>query len=188
MNIESPLTLCNAVEDLLRFPRGAQLERLRQLLEQVQLPVDEEDWNTHFGVRSLFEAWTHTGLVSGLYDGIAKVLSEVMRPGWRGLEVGGGDGQLWRVLREQYEVPQGCLVLVDPAEAVHDEVRAALPPGVELQSIVGPVESSLEPLTLMAPVDFALCSLTLHHVAGRDAQQRRGRVKQRRLGHGNPRP
>jgi hypothetical protein len=80
------------------------------------------------------------------------------------VEVGGGDGSLWREVPADLEFE---LIVVDPSEECAERVRAAVGPGTRVRAIVAPVERVELP-----PCDLVICSLTLHHVAGEDAAQR----------------
>ena len=60
-------------------------------------------------------------------------------------------------------------MLVDPLPEVHERVAAVLPEGVALVSRVARVE---EVAAELGEADLAVCSLSLHHVAGGDAAQR----------------
>jgi len=157
--------LVQGVLDLLALPRGEQPDAVERLLARTA-PVGEA-WNTRFGPDSLFDAWTHTTVVQGLYDANVGVLRSLLdaRPGWCVVEVGVGDGSLWeRVLRPD---DRGTLVLVDPVEEAHEVARGRLPPGVTARSHVGRVEDAALP-----EVDAVVCSLALHHLAGRDRAER----------------
>lgn len=163
----SMMAAMEELDALLRLPRGAQLAAVQAWRKQVPAPELPEAWNSAFGPDSLFSAWTKTALVQGIYAANAAALAPVVaRPGFTVLEVGGGDGSLWRLLLKPSS--RGQLVLVDPHPAAHAAVREALPEGVELVSVVGSVAEVALPA-----VDAAVCSLTLHHVAGADAAERR---------------
>jgi hypothetical protein len=161
-----------AVGHLLDLPRGEQpgaAERVRG----AHLAAPCEAWNTAFGPGSLYEAWARTTVMQGLYAANSGWLRGLLdaRPGWRVLEVGGGDGALWaRTLRPD---DQGELWLVDPLAEVHAQVAAQLPAGVRLV----PLETTIEHPDRLAPgglpaVDAVVMSLSLHHVAGADAAER----------------
>lgn len=153
------------LREIVAMPRGRQpeaLDRLRRALP----PAESEAWNTRFGPGSLFEAWTASSLMRGLYAANAATLRPLLdaRPSWRVIEVGGGDGRLWRLLRPE---DHGELVLVDPSPEAHAQVAATLPAGVRLVSHVAGVQDVDLP-----DADVIVCSLTLHHVAGADAAER----------------
>lgn len=154
-----------SVVDLLALPRGKQPEAVERLLARTP-PVDEA-WNTRFGPDSLFDAWTSTTVVQCLYDANVEVLRGPLdaRPDWCAVEVGVGDGSLWRrLLRED---DRGTLVLVDPVSEAHEVARRALPSGVTAKSEIRRVEQAHLP-----EADVIVCSLTLHHLAGRDRSER----------------
>ena len=160
--------LSEAVIALAAAPRGTQLERARELAETWPALVSEEAWNTRFDPGSVFEAWTSTEVVSGVYRANAEAL-DALQPGWRVIEVGGGDGRLWRHVQARRVLPPGQLVVVDPLAEVHDQVRSALPAHVEVVHEVAMVQDVLASLP---EADAIVCSLTLHHVAGRSAAER----------------
>lgn len=153
-------------------PRGRQRYALVQWLEALPEEHPKEAWNARFGPGSLFDAWTRSDLVAGLYAANAASLREHLDrvgPGWRIIEVGGGDGRLWRSVLT--EADEGELFVIDPAAEVHDVVPDAVPRGVNLIGVERGVEDSLaEPL--WHEVDAVVCSLTLHHLAGYDASDR----------------
>ncbi len=150
-----------AVRALVALPRAHQPEACRALAER--LPAADEAWNTAFGSESLFDCWTSTALAQGVYRANRAQLQ--LEPGWRALEIGGGDGRLWRGL----DLPEGTLTVVDPSPEVHQRMRRELPRHVELV----PVTARIEEVDQLPPCDRIVCSLTLHHLAGHDAEQRR---------------
>lgn len=154
------------LEAILRRPPGEHVGALSEYRAAFAPPDVPEAWNTAFGPGSLFDAWTQTPLMRGVYAANAAVLRPTLTtPGWTVIEVGGGDGALWR--EALLPDDRGTLVVVDPAEAPHDRVREAVPPGVVVVSVrSGIAEASLP------EADAVVCSLTLHHVAGEDATRR----------------
>jgi hypothetical protein len=155
--------MSDALREILRRPRTEQPAALRAL-RQAHTAAGE-DWNTAFGPASLYATWSGTALVAGLYAANRAALAPVLaRPGARVIEVGGGDGRLWSGIDR---ASVGALTLVDPAPDAHARVRAALPAGWSMTSIVARLEDAALP-----PADAAVCSLTLHHVAGGDATER----------------
>ncbi|MCB9762148.1 MAG: methyltransferase domain-containing protein [Alphaproteobacteria bacterium] len=156
----------DSMSALLQLPRPAQVAAAEALRRSLADRSPPEEWNTRFGPGSLFEAWTSTRLTTGLYAENALALRPVVtRPGWRVVEIGGGDGRLWAGLAEG--MAPGELVVIDPAEEVRAAVMRRLPPQVRLRFVVSPVEAVSLP-----PADAVVCSLTLHHLAGRDAAER----------------
>lgn len=148
------------------LPRRHQFEalkRLRQAKEQEQV----EEWNSAFGVESVYDAWTQLPFMQQLYSANRAVLRPLLdqRSHWHLVEIGGGNGALWRDFF--HEQDRGTLTLVDPVPEVHAAVAAILSPGVELDSRIARVENVELP-----QADALVCSLMLHHVAGQDAQQR----------------
>jgi SAM-dependent methyltransferase len=165
--ITNPLMLCEAVDALLGLPRAAQPAAAADLAARIDLGVAEEDWNSRFGADSLFATWTGSELLKRLYAGNASTLRAHLRPGWRVVEVGGGDGRLWDQLGD---LPEGGeLVLIDPAPSTHDEVARRLPEGVSMTRVVGLAQDVIDRIP---ECDAVVCSLTLHHVAGRSAAER----------------
>ncbi|MCB9741410.1 MAG: class I SAM-dependent methyltransferase [Alphaproteobacteria bacterium] len=158
--------LREGVRALLTLPRPAQIPAARALADRLATRTPDEEWNSSFGPGSLFEAWTSCHLTTGLYAANAAALRPVLaHPGFRVVEVGGGDGRLWATAAP--EGARGELVLIDPSAECHDRVAAALPAGIRLRSqVVGVEDASLR------SADAIVCSLTLHHLAGRDAAER----------------
>lgn len=159
----------DGVRALLELPRGRQIAAARSLMAELGEPEMREEWNTAFGPDSLFEAWTRTTVASGVYAANASVLRPMMDrvPNWTIVEVGAGNGELWR--RLFHENDRGRLIAIDPSEAALAEMRRHMPFGVELETRVGRVEQVLP----LDEADAVVCSLTLHHLAGRDAGERR---------------
>lgn len=159
-------TIANDLVALTRLPRGEQLSRLQQLREHWDRNLEaQEAWNSRFGPDSLFEAWTSSSFCQAVYAANAEVLRAHLRPGFVAVEAGGGDGKLW----QQALAPdaRGTLVVIDPSPEVHTEVARRLPAGVKLTSLIAPVQDVVVP-----DADAIVCSLTLHHVAGRSAEER----------------
>lgn len=155
-----------ALSTILLQPRAQQREQLRALLASVAEEAPE-DWNTTFSPDSLYEAWGRLPLLQGLYAANRDILRSLLdsRSDWHIVEVGGGNGALWRGFPSPDA--RGTLTLIDPIVGSHTAVAAAIPAGVTLRSIVGKVEEAE-----IAEADAIVCSLTLHHVAGLDAEQR----------------
>ncbi len=159
--------LVQDIRAVLELPRDHQLQAVRKLIARLP-PVDlNEAWNTAFGPGSLFEAWTATSVATALYAANEAVLRSWLekRINWVVIEVGAGDGRLWRQLLRPED--RGTLVVVDPEEDAIDQVRQAVGPGVEVVPCVGRVQDVALPAA-----DAIVCSLTLHHVAGTDATER----------------
>ena len=153
----------NAVELL---PRSRQYEALRNL-RAAAAAGGHEQWNTAFDPASLYEAWTRLPLARGVYEFNHPVIRDAIRDRaqWSIVEVGGGNGALWQDFFAGSQA--GTLTLIDPNESAHEAVAARLPDHVGFRSIVGQVEAADIPAC-----DVLVSSLTLHHVAGRDAEQR----------------
>jgi SAM-dependent methyltransferase len=155
------------------LPRGAQREALKAWLAALPPADPPEAWNAAFGPGSLFDAWTRTTVALGVHTANAAWLRDrldAVGPGFRVLEIGGGDGRLWRrVLRDD---DRGTLLVVDPMDEVHRVLPEGLPEGVVVEPVVAPVEAVLDRTDLWEALDAVVCSLTLHHLAGADAKAR----------------
>lgn len=161
-------TFDHDLRHLLTLPRGLQPARVQELRQRYPSGGAEE-WNTRFDDTSLYDAWTRTRVMQGLYrrnsDTLAK--SVLNRSSWRILEIGGGDGTLWSTALGPDH--RGELVVVDPVASVFDRVGARLPDGVTLLPLHGRVEDLLDRIP---PCDAVVSSLALHHLAGQDRDQR----------------
>ncbi len=171
---------------LLKLPRGRQLDAVHRLRANLPAPPPRhtppspaplngppgpeaaaEDWNTAFGPRSLYEAWSRTPLMRALYAANAATLRAWLdrRPDWTVVEVGGGNGRLWaETLREG---DRGTLVVIDPHPEPAARISALVPEGVTVVHRRAAVPNAAIP-----EADAVVCSLTLHHVAGADADER----------------
>ncbi len=154
------------LQHLLVLPRAHQFEALRQLRVGKELQYVEQ-WNSAFGMESVYEAWTQLPLMQQVYVSNRAILRPLLeqRPNWHLIEIGGGNGALWQGFFHAEE--KGVLTLIDPVPEVHAAVAAVLPPGIELRSHIASVESVQLP-----EADGIVCSLMLHHIAGLDGQQR----------------
>lgn len=159
------------LQQVLDLPRQEQPGAVKRLSEDFAERAPAEEWNTLFGPGSLFDAWTSSELLGGLYQANLRTLTRAVTaaPGWRVVEAGGGDGRLWSLLRDSGVdlQPGGELVLVDPSPQVHIQVARCLPEGVRLRSLECLVQDATLPTA-----ELVICSLTLHHVAGRSASER----------------
>jgi hypothetical protein len=151
---------------LLVLPRAQQYAALQALRVQHAAPLAEE-WNVTFGPASLYEALTHLPAFQGIYQANRAVLSRWLepRPYWHIVEVGGGNGALWRDFFRGNE--QGQFTLIDPAPEPHTVISALLPSGMTFHSVMAPIQEADMP-----EADVVVCSLMLHHIAGIDAQER----------------
>ena len=154
-----------ALEELLALPDNEQVARAMELLDQLP-PVHDEAWNSRFGPGSLFEAWTQTSIASGVHTRLAEAIRPVVaRPGFVAVEIGAGNGRTWSSLWTGEE--RGTLVVIDPVGEAIDQLAHTLPPGVGLarhEALVQDVD--------LPTADLVVCSMTLHHLAGRDAEER----------------
>jgi hypothetical protein len=159
---------------LVTLPRRAQRSALDAFRATLHDPPTPEAWNTAFGPRSLYAAWAQTPWMQSLYaanrDALRAALARARggAAGWVAIEIGGGDGSLWRLALEPDDV--GTLYVVDPhpePAARVAEAVASVAPGVR----VVPLPGRLEDVSLPA-ANVAVASLVLHHIAGRDAAAR----------------
>lgn len=161
-----PVDLDAALGAILALPRSAQPAAVERLLAEWP-PEADEAWNSAFGEGSLFGAFTRTSVAQAVYAANRAVIRPLLdaRPGFRAVEVGGGDGALWLPLLASDD--HGDLVVVDPHPEGADALRHLVPHGVRVAHVPAPVETVTLP-----PADLVVCSLVLHHVAGWDAAER----------------
>jgi len=157
------------LERALARPRAEQKAALDELRSGLP-PIDhDEEWNTAFGASSLYDAFTRLEMTRDLHAA-NRALIRAHLDGIEGdfvaIEIGGGNGCLWQGLLGPED--RGRLLLVDPVEAAHDEVRGRLPAAVRLESRLTTIEESCD----LPDADIVVVSLTLHHVAGRDRHER----------------
>lgn len=152
---------------ILALPRAEQPAAVEALLAAWPSDADEA-WNTAFGADSLYHAFTRSTVAQGVHGANRDVLRPLLdaRPGWRVIDVGGGDGALWAGLLRDDDV--GELVVVDPHPEGPAAVAAVAPPGVRVIAM----PSRVEAVGLLPHADAVVCSLMLHHVAGADAAER----------------
>ncbi|MEZ4316751.1 MAG: class I SAM-dependent methyltransferase [Myxococcota bacterium] len=163
----SPQQIVDRIAALLALPRADQVGAARALIASLPSAERPEAWNSTFGPGSLFEAWTETAIARSVHRALASELAPIAaRPGFRIVDIGGGNGSVWRSVFDGSQ--RGELVVVDLLAEAIESVRAAVPAGVEVRGIVGAVQDVELPAC-----DALVCSMTLHHVAGRDAEQRR---------------
>lgn len=154
----------------MNVPRCDQRAAVERWLERLPTVSEPEAWNAQFGSGTLFDAWTRSSVVQGVYEHNRALLARVVgTPGFRIIEVGGGDGRLWRDWLPADAI--GELVIIDPVVESSAEVARALPSGVRPIVVHREVQNTLDD-PLWADADAVVCSLTLHHVAGRDAADR----------------
>jgi hypothetical protein len=165
MPISDSTSLSRSLEKVLARPRTQQPEAIKALSANIETG-SEEDWNSRFGPDSLFDAWTGNHLVQGIYRANARTLRSHLQPGWKVIEIGGGDGRLWSMLPD---LPTGDLWVVDPSPGVHERLESELGSRIRVHGIQALIQDALVDLP---DVDAVVCSLTLHHVAGRDARER----------------
>jgi len=160
-----PGTWSGRLGELLELPQAQQVDAARALLEQAPAPMPEA-WNSRFGPGSLFDAWTRTTIARQAHRALAAVvLPTVRQPTFSVVEVGAGNGRLWASVLDDDD--RGRLTVVDPVPEAIEQVRAVVPAGVEVVGIEGCVEDVDLP-----QADLIVCSMTLHHLAGRDAAER----------------
>ena len=149
------------------LPRAQQYPALRELLAQRDAAAAEE-WNTVFGAASLYEAFTQLPDAQNIYRANRTVVRAALDPriDWHIVEVGGGNGVLWRDFFGSDE--RGHFTLVDPVPETHQIVARLLPAKVVFHSVLAPIQEAELP-----EADVVSCSLVLHHIAGLDADERR---------------
>ena len=156
----------HALSEVVALPREEQLEALRRL--HSSYPAHSaEAWNTAFNGESLYAAWTTIPLLQDLYRHNRTVIRPLLDQceKWHIVEIGGGNGALWRDFLHPDE--RGYFTLVDPDPGAHRAVASTLPKGIAFDSIVAPVEAAELPAA-----NLVVCSLALHHIAGRDTAER----------------
>ena len=130
--------LSRALEHALALPRAQQPEAIEALSARIETGTMEE-WNSRFGPDSLFDAWTGNHLVRGIYQANSKTLRARLEPGWRVVEIGGGDGRLWSLLPD---LPPGELWVIDPNKGVHERLQAELGDRMTVHGIQALVQDS----------------------------------------------
>ncbi len=155
------------LQQFLTLPRSHQFEALQRLREVAGQNSVGEEWNSVFGVQSVYEAWTQLPLMQHVYVANRAILRPLLEQHslWHLIEIGGGNGALWQGFFHAQE--RGVLTLIDPNPEVHATVAAVLPAGIELHSHIARVENVELP-----EADGIVCSLMLHHIAGLDHDQR----------------
>jgi hypothetical protein len=153
---------------LLALPRSEQPAAVEALCSKLPAAQDEP-WNTAFGPTSLYHAFTQCTVAQNLHAANRAMLRPRLdaRPGFRVIEVGGGNGALWDGLLRADD--HGTIVVVDPHPNGADGIRRVVPSGVTVEHIQSPVEDAALP-----DADGVVCSLVLHHIAGADQAQRAG--------------
>ncbi len=164
------------LDGLLLLPRPQQQTALVELRAKHSPPETGESWNTAFGPGSLFDAWTRSSVAQAIYEANARTLAAQLadRVDWCVIEVGGGDGRLWTTMRELGlldDLTPGTLVVIDPVPEVGERVVDAVPAWITVEHRLGVVQSATQ--HAMPECDAVVCSLTLHHLAGRDQAARR---------------
>ncbi len=170
-----PEAIVDRIEALLALPPDRQVAEARALIASLPEGDPPEAWNSTFGPGSLFEAWTRTSIAQDVHSALASQVRRYAKiPGFVMLDIGGGNGSLWKRVFDGTE--SGTLIVVDKLEsAVHtvasavQDVEWADGAGVSVRGLVGPVEDAL---TELPACDALICSMTLHHVAGADAEDR----------------
>lgn len=156
----------------MQVPRPHQRVVLDQWLASLPQAAIPEAWNAQFGPGSLFDAWTATSLLRGLYASNAQLIQKELKragSGLRVIEIGGGDGRLWREVKSFEGLD---LLVIDPIDEVGERVSDAAP-WANVRHCAAMVQDTLDRPELWAGADVVICSLTLHHVAGADADERR---------------
>ncbi len=164
--------IADALAEILALPRTEQPAALRRLRASLSSADEPEAWNSRFGPGSLFDAWTRSTIVRGLHRENAAVLRRELsrRHSFLAVELGGGDGRLWAEALPPDA--RGELLVIDPEPEVEARVAAHLPEGVLLRFLPARIEDHIARGGGVPICDVVVSSLTLHHVAGRDAQER----------------
>jgi hypothetical protein len=147
----------------------------RALIATLPAGDHPEAWNSAFGPGSLFEAWTRTSIAQSVHGALAEEVRQITaQPGFVLIDVGGGNGSLWRRVFDGSE--SGTLIVIDTLREAVDAVASAVQTvkwadgaGVSVQRVVAPVQDVLADLPAC---DGLVCSMTLHHVAGADTADR----------------
>jgi hypothetical protein len=169
-------TFLAALEALLRLPRLEQPAEVTRIRETFSAEEHTEEWNTRFGPGSLYDAWAQTTVMQGLYAQNVRIVREVLdrakargRP-WRALEIGPGQGTLWKRALEPGD--EGELWLLDPVAEALALASNGLPRSVRCVALQERVQDWLQAGNSFPELDMAVLSLSLHHVAGRDREER----------------
>jgi hypothetical protein len=149
---------------LLQLPADQQVNAAREFLSANPAGIPEE-WNSAFGPRSLFDAWCKTSVAQAVHRGVREAIAPALRDDFVLIEVGGGDGSTWRGAFQAGQ--RGTIHVVDPVSEAAARVREVVPESIQVVAHVASVQDATLP-----DADGVVCSLTLHHVAGRDASQR----------------
>lgn len=161
-----PAAVSDAIAALLELPPAQQVAAARALIARLPAADPPEVWNTRFGPGSLFEAWTATSIARRVHrEIVAELRPRVATPGWRLVEVGGGDGSIWADVL--VDAAPGEVFVVDLVPEAIDQVRARVPASVTVHGHIGSIQDAPLP-----DCDGLICSMTLHHVAGWDASER----------------
>lgn len=148
---------------ILSLPRSAQ-PAAAIALREASVGGDEA-WNTAFAPGSLFDAFSQSSVARGVYEANRQILRPLLGPDFRVVEIGGGNGRLWRGLLD--ERATGEILVIDPHPDGAAGISAEVPPGVVVRHACDSVQNVELP-----PCDVVICSLVLHHVAGTDAAHR----------------
>ena len=150
---------------ILFLPRADQPAAAMRL--HASLSGAAEAWNSAFAPGSLFDAFSQSTVAGGVYEANRAVLGPILRDGFRVVEIGGGNGRLWRGLISSGV--EGEIVVVDPHPEGSAGVRSEVPESVAVRHICAPAQEADLPDS-----DVVIASLVLHHVAGTDRAHRRG--------------
>ena len=148
---------------ILALPRALQPAAAATL--GTSLPAAQEAWNSSFADGTLFEAFSGSSVARGVYAANREVLRPLLGDGFRVVEIGGGNGRLWRGLLA--DGARGDIVVVDPHPDGALGVAAQVPKGVTVRHVCASAQDADLPAA-----DVVIASLVLHHVAGTDRTHR----------------
>jgi hypothetical protein len=154
----------SVVSELLALPDPQQVPRAMKVLRSTPEALPEA-WNSRFADGSLFDAWTRTTIAQQAHEALAEAARPALVDGFSAVEVGAGNGRMWR--QALSPLARGTLTVIDPVPEAIELVAASVPEGVDVRGVVGLVEEVDLP-----EADLIVCSMTLHHLAGVDAEQR----------------
>lgn len=126
-----------------------------------------EEWNTNFSSTSLYEALSKLTFMQQIYKVNRQAIYEALkgRQNWHIVEIGGGNGEIWREF--EWPTSSGSFTLIDINQNSQPQVSRYIPQHVKFNSIISPVEEADIP-----EADIILCSLCIHHIPGLSQEQR----------------
>jgi len=145
---------------IISLPQGHQRDAVRKLRATFPENIGEE-WNSEFGKDSLYEAWSQILPMQNIYGLNKMTINKHIKDltNFTILEVGGGNGALWRNFFNENH--KGNFILVDSNENAHKAVKETLPKSINFESVNKNIQD-----TEIPEADIIVCSLALHHVPG----------------------